>query len=196
VVENSSYRSPLSGLLGKKTKMKFQAVPLTGAYVIELEPHEDHRGFFARAFCQAEFEKQGLPTEIKQSNLSCNHCKGTLRGLHYQVKPHCEAKLIRVIKGAVFDVIVDLRSDSSTYCQWFGIELKASEYKAVFVPEGMAHGFLTLADETLIFYEMFESYHPECARGVRYNDPAFGIRWPAEIKIISEKDQRWPDFGQ
>ena len=175
--------------------MKFQAVPLTGAYVIELEPHEDHRGFFARAFCQAEFEEQGLPTEIKQSNLSCNRCKGTLRGLHYQVQPHYEAKLIRVIRGAVFDVIVDVRPDSHTCCQWFGVKLQAEEHKALFVPGGVAHGFLTLADETLIYYEMFENYHPESARGVRYNDSAFEIRWPDEIKIISEKDQHWPDFS-
>lgn len=174
--------------------MKFLLTPVDGAYLVDLEPHEDQRGSFARTFCQEEFQRQGLPTQIRQSNLSNNPYQGTLRGLHYQVEPHCEAKLIRVVRGRVYDVIVDLRKESPTFCQWFGTYLDDQECKAIFVPGGVAHGFLTLLKNTLIFYEMFEFHHPESARGIRYDDPLLDIHWPAEIKVISEKDQHWPNF--
>ena len=172
--------------------MNFFSTPLTGAYLIELEPHEDDRGFFGRAFCQAEFQKNGLQTVIKQSNLSSNRFAGTLRGMHYQCEPYQEAKLVRVMRGACYDVLVDLRKDSPTYCQWYGVQLDAKQLRAVYIPEGMAHGFLTLEDDTLVHYEMFETYHPESACGVRFDDPVFNIQWPAEVKIVAEKDRKWP----
>lgn len=174
--------------------MKFHLTPLEGAILVELQPYGDERGFFARVFCQDEFASQGLPTEIKQSNLSFNQQAGTLRGMHFQRQPHGEAKLVRCITGAVYDVIVDLRPGSATYCQWYAVRLDAQTHYALFIPAGIAHGFLTLVDRTMVLYEMFEAYHPGSASGVRYNDPVFGIEWPDEIKVIAEKDQAWPDF--
>lgn len=171
--------------------MKFSPTPLAGAFLIDLEHHEDERGFFGRAFCQAEFREMGLYTEIKQSNLSSNRFAGTLRGMHYQCEPHQEAKLVRVMRGACYDVLIDLRKESPTYCQWYGVQLDEKLLRAVYIPEGMAHGFLTLEDDTLVHYEMFAAYHPQSARGVRFDDPAFNIQWPAEVKIIAEKDRQW-----
>ncbi len=175
--------------------MRFIDTPLAGACVVELEPFEDDRGFFARAWCRKEFEAHGLEPEVVQANLSYNRSAGTLRGMHYQVAPYEETKLVRCIRGALYDVIVDLRPESPTYKQWYGVELTADNRRALFVPRGFAHGFLTLADETEAFYQVSEYYAPGAERGLRYDDPAFGIRWPGPVKVISEKDASWPDFA-
>lgn len=176
--------------------MIFKETKLKGAYVIELEPLEDERGFFARSFCQKEFEEHGLNPRIVQCNISFNKKKGTLRGMHYQVAPYEEAKLVSCIKGAIYDVIIDLRPNSPTYCQWFAVELSAEDYKMLYVPEGFAHGFQTLEDNTEVFYQMSEFYHPECARGARWNDPLFNIKWSITTVILSGNDQNYPDFNQ
>jgi dTDP-4-dehydrorhamnose 3,5-epimerase len=175
--------------------MNFIETKLKGAYIIELEPLEDKRGFFARSFCRKEFQEHGLNPCVVQCNISFNKKKGTLRGLHYQIAPHEEAKLMRSISGAIYDVIIDLRSDSLTYCQWFAMELNAKSYNMLYVPEGFAHGFQTLEDNTVVFYQASESYNPEYEKGIRWNDPAFAIKWPeADQRIISDKDQSHPDF--
>jgi len=176
--------------------MIFTETKLKGAYIIELELLEDERGFFARSFCQKEFEEHGLNPRIVQCNISYNKKKGTLRGMHYQAAPNEEAKLVSCIRGAIYDVIIDLRPDSTTHCQWFAVELSAENYKMLYVPEGFAHGFQTLEDNTVVFYQMFEFYHPECARGVRWDDPAFRIRWPLSNRVMSKKDQSYPAFGR
>jgi dTDP-4-dehydrorhamnose 3,5-epimerase len=174
----------------------FHQLKLAGAYRIDLEPREDERGFFARAWCQKEFAEHGLETRIVQSNLSYNRYKGTLRGMHYQAPPHEEVKLVRCIRGSIFDVIIDLRPDSPTYLQWVGVELTAANRQMLYVPRGFAHGFQTLEDDTEVFYHVSEFYHPQAERGVRWNDPRFGIAWPAvEKRIISTKDQSWPDYA-
>jgi dTDP-4-dehydrorhamnose 3,5-epimerase len=174
--------------------MIFKETSLRGAYIIELEPKEDNRGFFARSFCRKEFGERGLNTHIVQCNVSFSKKKGTLRGMHYQLPPHEESKLISCVRGAIYDVIIDLRSDSKTYSQWFAVELGAEHYKTLYVPEGFAHGFQTLEDNTVVFYQMSEFYHPECERGVRWDDPAFNIEWPLSIRIMSDKDISYPDF--
>ena len=174
--------------------MIFTQTPLSGAYVIDPERLEDERGFFARTWCRREFEAHGLNPELAQCNISYNRCKGTLRGMHYQVAPHAEARLVRCTSGAVHDVIVDLRPQSATFKRWFAIELTADSRRMLYIPEGVAHGFLTLRDDTEVFYQMSEFYAPECARGVRWNDPAFGVEWPDEIQIMSERDRSFPDF--
>jgi len=174
--------------------MKFIETKLKGAYIIEIEPIEDERGFFARSFCQKEFEEHGLNPRIIQCNISFNKKKGTIRGMHYQVAPYQEAKIVSCTNGAIYDVIIDLRKKSLTYCQWFAVELSAEAYKMLYIPEGFAHGFQTLEDNTAVFYQMSEFYHPECARGVRWNDPVFGIKWPLLVKIISKKDLSYKDF--
>jgi len=174
--------------------MIFTETKLKGAYIIELEPLEDERGFFARNFCQKEFKEHGLNPRIVQCNISFNKKKGTLRGMHYQVVPHQEAKLVSCIKGTIYDVIIDLRPDSSTYCQWFAMELSAEDYKILYVPEDFAHGFQTLEDNTVVFYQMSEFYHPECARGVRWDDSTFKIEWLVSEKIMSDRDCKFPDF--
>ena len=174
--------------------MIFKETKLKGAYIIELEPLEDERGFFARSFCQKEFEEHGLNFSIVQCNLSYNKKKGTLRGMHYQVAPYEEAKLVSCLRGAIYDVIIDLRDYSPTYCQCFAAELTAEDYRMLYVPAGFAHGFQTLEGNAVVFYQMSEFYHPECARGVRWNDPAFGIDWPISKKIISKKDLAFQDF--
>jgi len=171
--------------------MIFKETSLKGAYIIEIEPLEDERGFFARSFCRKEFEEHSLNFSIVQCNLSYNKKKGTLRGMHYQIAPHKEAKLVSCIKGAIYDVIIDLRPDSSTFCQWFAVELTAENHRMLYVPEGFAHGFQTLKDDTVAFYQMSEFYHPECARGVRWNDPAFGVDWPLPNPIMSNKDMNY-----
>jgi len=172
----------------------FTETPLHGAFVVDLERHEDERGFFARSWCQEEFAQRGLETNLVQCNISFNTRKGTLRGMHYQIKPYLEAKLVRCTMGRIFDVMIDLRPTSPTYTQWFSIELTAENHRALFIPVGFAHGFQTLADDCEVFYQMSEFFHPECARGVRWNDPAFGIHWPDVTKIISPRDQEYPDF--
>ncbi len=155
---------------------------------------EDERGFFARTFCQEEFRARGLNPRVVQSSVSFNKHKGTLRGMHYQVAPHLEAKLVSCIRGAIFDVIIDLRPDFSTYRQCFAVELSAQNYKMVYVPEGFAHGFQTLKDNTVVLYQMSESYHPDSARGLRWNDPAFIIEWPSHPRVISNTDRTYQDF--
>jgi dTDP-4-dehydrorhamnose 3,5-epimerase len=175
--------------------MIFTETRLKGAYVIDLERLADERGFFARTWCQREFEAHGLNASLVQCNISFNEKKGTLRGMHFQVVPRAEAKLVRCTAGAIFDVIVDLRRDSGTFKQWTGVELSADNRRMLYVPEGFAHGFLTLLDNTEVFYQMSEFYSAEHARSVRWNDPAFGIQWPGEALIISERDHSHPDFS-
>ncbi len=174
--------------------MKLVRTKLSGAYIIEAEKIEDDRGFFARTWCEEVFLKKGLISKIVQANLSHNHKAGTLRGMHYQRSPHGEAKIVRCIRGAIFDVIVDLRPDSKTYLKWFGIELSAENYKSLYVPVNFAHGFQTLTDDAEIFYLVSEYYHPESSTGLRYDDPAIEIRWPLGVTEISEKDSAWPDI--
>ena len=175
--------------------MIFRETELAGAYVIEVERREDERGFFARAWCSREFEGHSLSGSIAQCNVSFNHLAGTLRGLHYQVPPKEEAKLIRCTRGAIHDVIVDLRPASPTFKGWIGVELTAENRRALYVPEGFAHGYQTLVDETETFYQVSEFFTLEAERGLRWNDPAFGIEWPPVVeRILSEKDRSWPDF--
>lgn len=175
--------------------MVFTETQLKGAYVIELVPNEDDRGFFARTFCVDEFQARGLNGRLVQCSISFNRRRGTLRGLHWQIPPASECKLVRVTRGAIFDVIVDLRPGSPTLKQHFAIELTAENRRQLYVPEGFAHGFQTLEDNTEIFYQMSCAYSPALARGARWNDPAFGIRWPdVEERIINERDATYPDF--
>ena len=174
--------------------MKFDETPLLGAYLIDLQPIEDTRGFFARAFCRREFEERRLHPVIAQCNMSFNSVCGTLRGMHYQVEPAREVKIIRCIAGAIFDAIIDLRSDSSTYRRWFGVELSALNRRALYVPTGFAHGYLTLSDNSEIHYMVSEFYSPTHERGIRWNDPTFAIEWPMAPRVISEKDAGHPDF--
>ena len=174
--------------------MIFKETKLDGAYIIELNKLKDERGFFARSWCQKEFEDQGLESRIVQSNVSFNKNKGTLRGMHYQQAPHGETKLIRCTRGALYDVIVDLRPASPTYKQWIGIELTADNYRMLYVPRDFAHGFQTLEDGTEATYHVSEFYTPGAEKGLRWNDPAFQIAWPIEVSVISSKDASWPDF--
>jgi dTDP-4-dehydrorhamnose 3,5-epimerase len=174
--------------------MVFSETRLRGAYVIDLERREDARGFFARSWDTHEFSVRGLNSRVVQCSVSFNARRGTLRGMHYQAKPYEEAKLVRCTRGAAYDVIVDLRADSPTHLQWEAIELTEGNHRMIYVPEGFAHGFQTLEDATELFYQMSQVYHPETARGVRWDDPAFGIRWPAGERIISERDRAYPDF--
>lgn len=174
--------------------MIFTETGLAGAFIVDLERLDDGRGFFARSWCQAEFEARGLLTRIVQCNVSRNFDKGTLRGLHYQVAPYSEAKLVRCTRGAIYDVIVDLRRHSPTYCRHFGIELTEDNQRALFVPEDFAHGFVTLVDDSEVFYQMSQFYHPEAASGVRWDDPAFGITWPVRPAVMSPRDASYEDF--
>ena len=174
--------------------MIFTETKLAGAFVIELERHTDERGFFARTFCQQEFEAHGLKAEVAQCNVSFNKRKGTLRGMHYQAAPFAEAKLVRCTAGSVYDVIIDLRPASSTFKRHFAVELSAENRRMLYIPESFAHGFQTLEDDTEVFYQMAQRYSAEHARGVRWNDPAFGIEWPKGERIIIERDQNYPDF--
>lgn len=176
--------------------MRFVELRLPGAFLVELEPHADERGFFARAFCEKEFAARGLVARYPQCNLSRNRRRGTLRGMHYQAAPHQEAKLVRCVAGAIHDVIVDLRPGSPTRLRWAAEELAASSGKALYVPPGFAHGFVTLADESDVFYQMGELHVPEAGRGFRWNDPAFSIRWPLEPVVLSERDRDYPDFSE
>jgi dTDP-4-dehydrorhamnose 3,5-epimerase len=166
--------------------------PLVGLYVVEIEPRNDDRGFFARSFCVEEFGAHGLERKIAQCNISFNEKAGTLRGLHFQAEPHGEAKLVRCTHGAIYDVAVDIRPDSNTYLKWYGVELTSDNRRMMFIPKGFAHGFQTLMDRSEVLYLMFEMYHPESGRGLRWDDPKLGISWPLANYIISDKDRRYP----
>ncbi len=174
--------------------MKFHELPVQGAFLIELEKFGDSRGFFGRAFCRNEFADHGLATEFVQVNNSLSADKGTLRGMHYQLAPHAETKVVRCIRGALYDVIVDIRPDSPTFGKWHGEELSAENRNMLYVPRGFAHGFITLEDDTEAFYFVDNFYAPDHERGVRWNDPKFGIDWPIEPAVLSDKDQAHPDF--
>jgi dTDP-4-dehydrorhamnose 3,5-epimerase len=174
--------------------MRFTPLPIKGAYVIDLEKKEDERGFFARAFCQREFEAQGLETGVAQANMSLSRIKGTLRGLHYQLGKFAEAKLIRVISGAVFDALVDLRPESPTFLQHFTVVLSAENRSAIYIPRGCANGIETLEGSTQLFYLASNFFAPHAERGLRWNDPKFDIKWALEPTVISEKDRNHPDF--
>ena len=175
--------------------MRFTATKLQGVFVIDLEHIEDERGFFARSFCAKAFAEHGLNSRIVQCSVSFSRRQGTLRGLHWQAAPHLEAKIVRVTRGAIFDVALDLRPDSPTFKQHVAVELTAENRRMLYVPEHCAHGFQTLEDNTEVFYQMSEFHWPESARGVRWNDPAFGINWPSvERRILSERDANAPDF--
>ncbi len=176
--------------------MIFSETPIKGAFVIELERLEDERGFFARSFCQHEFENHGLNPLITQCNVSYNKKKGTLRGMHFQTEPYGEDKVVMCTQGAVYDIIVDLRSDSDTFKKWIAVELTAENRKMLYIPKSLAHGFLTLTDDTQLFYQMSQFFVPGHSSGVRWNDPAFNITLPGKIKSISEKDLSYPDFAQ
>lgn len=174
--------------------MIFKEIRLEGAYIIEPEKLEDKRGFFARAWCQKEFEAHGLVSRPAQANISYSKKKGTLRGMHYQVAPYQETKLVRCTRGAIYDVIIDLRPNSLTYGQWIGVELTAENYKMLFVPKDFAHGFQTLEDNTEVIYQVSQFYSPGSENGIRYDDPAIGIKWPVDVQVISDKDKGWPDY--
>lgn len=172
--------------------MQFVDTNINGAYVVELDRLEDERGFFARAFCRNEFESAGLNNNIVQANYSRNSFKGTLRGMHYQVNPAPETKFVRCVRGSIVDIIVDVRPQSETYLQHVAVELSASNGTALFVPEGCAHGFQTLEDNSDVLYLVSGYYTPDCERGLRHNDPALGLKWPIPVAHISEKDSKWP----
>jgi dTDP-4-dehydrorhamnose 3,5-epimerase len=201
--------------------MIFSETKLKGAYIIDIEKLVDERGFFARSWCQHEFEAHGLNPRLVQCNISFNLKKGTMRGMHYQADPYEEAKVVRCVRGSIYDVIIDIRPDSATYCHWTGVELSSpcfhlppsisplpvdcspstahsspltANYNMLYVPEGFAHGFLTLEDDTEVFYQMSEFHAPNHARGFRWNDPAFRVEWPADVQVISDRDRSYPDF--
>lgn len=174
--------------------MIFKETELNDAYVIDLDKLEDKRGFFARSFCVKEFKEVGIDFPVAQANVSYNRYKRTLRGMHYQQGPHGEAKLVRCTHGAIFDAIIDVRPDSSTYMQWMGVELSEQNYRMLYVPEGFAHGFITLEDETEVTYQVSEFYTPGAEKGIRWDDSTFNIDWPVDPRILSEKDKSWPDF--
>jgi dTDP-4-dehydrorhamnose 3,5-epimerase len=174
--------------------MIFHATELAGAFLLEWERREDERGFFARTWCETEFRAQGLNPRLVQCNASFNRRRGTLRGMHYQSAPYAEAKLVRCTMGALYDVLLDLRPNSPTYLRWLGVELTAENRLSIYIPEGVAHGFQTLTDDTEVFYQMSEFYHPECSHGVRWNDPAFGITWRIPNPILSERDAGYADY--
>jgi len=174
--------------------MKFNPTPLAGPKVIEMELFRDERGFFSYSFHRSQFKENGLPEEVLQSNVSFNHRAGTLRGMHFQAAPKAQPKLVRCTAGTIFDVIVDLRPESATHLKWFGVELSAENHRSLFVPAGFAHGFQTLTDSAEVLYDMFAWRAPEAERGVRYNDPAFGIRWPMEVSVISDRDRNYAAY--
>jgi len=176
--------------------MIFEETKLKGAFVIQIKQLSDDRGFFGRSWCKKEMEEHGLNGNVVQANTSLSKYKGTLRGMHYQKHPFEETKLIRCTKGAVYDVIIDLRKDSATYRQWFGIELTEDNYTMLYVPEKFAHGFVTLKDLAEVTYLVTEYYTPGAEAGLRYNDPAFGIAWPEEVRFMSGKDNSHPDFNE
>lgn len=172
--------------------MQFIETKIDGAYIIDPTKHEDDRGFFARRWCKDIFEKQGLSTDFVQANTGYSRRRGTLRGVHYQTAPHEEAKLVSCTRGSVYDVMVDLRDGSPSFGEWLGIELNDRDHRMVYVPAGCAHGYLTLEDDTELFYPVTAAYHPESEGGIRYDDPSFDIQWPIDIEVISDKDASWP----
>lgn len=174
--------------------MEFTETKLKGAFLIRWKKVEDHRGFFARGWCREEFAQHGLNPDMHQLNVGFSHKKGTLRGMHYQEKPHAEAKFVRCTRGAIFDVIIDLRPGSPSRGEWFGAELDADNGLMLYAPEGFAHGYQTLADGTEMYYMTSAAYASTAARGVRYDDQVFGIQWPLPVGTISEPDQKWPDY--
>jgi dTDP-4-dehydrorhamnose 3,5-epimerase len=174
--------------------MIFTPTTLKDACLIDIEKREDARGFFARAWCADEFSQHGLDTTLAQCSISFNHKRGTLRGMHWQAMPHGEVKVVRCTAGAIYDVIVDVRPESPTYKKWIGVELSASNRRMLYIPQGFAHGFQTLADDTEVFYFISAFYVPEAARAARYNEPAFAIDWPLPISVIAAKDEAWPDY--
>jgi dTDP-4-dehydrorhamnose 3,5-epimerase len=174
--------------------MIFHTTRIEAVYEVHIEPKSDERGFFARCWCGQEFERNRLNSKLAQCSVSYNARKGTLRGLHYQAEPFPESKLVRCTRGSVFDVVVDLRKDSVTFRDWTSVVLTETKRNMVYVPEGCGHGFLTLEDDTEVFYQISEFYHAELSRGVRWDDPAFGISWPAAVEVISERDRTYPDF--
>lgn len=176
--------------------MKFTETKVSGVFLIEPELHADDRGSFARSFCVDEFNEAGIDIHIVQANISFNKHSGAVRGMHYQVSPHAEAKVVRCTRGALHDVVIDLRSESPTFCRWIAAELNAEKNTEMFVPQGCAHGFQTLVDNTEVSYLMSERYVPESASGVRYDDPAFGVEWPLAISFVADRDRSWPEFRQ
>ena len=176
--------------------MIFTETPLKGAFVIDIEKRGDDRGFFARVFCRNEFAEIGLANEFLQVNNSLSADKATLRGMHYQLAPNAETKVVRCIRGGLCDVIVDLRPHSETFLQHFAVELTAENRRMLYVPKGFAHGFITLEEDTEAFYFVDEFYAPEQERGIRWNDPNIAIEWPIEPLVVSDKDQNWPDFNE
>jgi dTDP-4-dehydrorhamnose 3,5-epimerase len=174
--------------------MKFNALPLTGAYQIEIETVSDERGFFARTWCQETALSLGLDPHMEQCSVSYNIRKGTLRGMHFQRAPYGEAKLVRCTRGVIYDVLLDLRPDSATFKNWLSVELSADNHQMVYIPPGLAHGFITLADDSEVFYQISQPYRPEASAGVRWNDPAFAISWPMAPTVLSERDQSYPEF--
>ncbi len=174
--------------------MIFVETPLQGAYLIQIEPCSDERGMFARGFCQREFLEHGLKTNIVQCNLSYNVKRGTLRGMHYQLQPMAEVKMVRCIRGTIYDIIIDVRPESKTYLKWYGVELTAENRTLLYVPEGFAHGYQSLGDNTEVFYMVTQYYAPEYERAMRWNDPLFRIKWPILDPILSDKDANHPDF--
>lgn len=175
--------------------MLFTKTKLTGVFLLDLEPREDERGFFARSWCVNEFTQHGLNPNLVQCNISYNKKRGTLRGMHYQIPPFPEAKLVRCTMGAIYDVIIDLRAQSATFGQWISVELTAENHRAVYIPESFAHGFQTLTDNTEVYYQMSEFFHPECARGLLWNDPMFKISWPIDDPIINQRDTGFPLYS-
>jgi dTDP-4-dehydrorhamnose 3,5-epimerase len=176
--------------------MRFEPLAIDGAVLVRIEPNRDARGFFARAFCVDEFSAAGLPTQLVQASVSYNERAATVRGMHFQWPPSQEGKLVRCIRGRLYDVLLDLRPRSRTYLQHLAVTLDEDNHDAVFIPPGIAHGFQTLLPRTEIWYQMTDSYAPELAAGVRWDDPAFAIRWPMPESVISERDARYPDFDR
>jgi len=175
--------------------MIFTETSLNGLYLVDLLRLEDERGFFARSWCQKEFEEHGFNSQLVQCNISFNKRRGTLRGMHYQTAPYEEAKLVRCTRGALYDVVIDLRPTSQTFKSWFAVELTSANHRALYIPEGFAHGFQTLTDNTEVFYQMSAFYHPESAKGIRWNDSEFSIEWPIEALVVSEKDNSYPNWS-
>lgn len=175
--------------------MIFTETALKGAFVIDVERHPDARGFFGRTFCQKEFEEHGLDGKLVQCSLSFNKRRGTLRGMHFQAAPNAETKIVRCTSGAIYDVIIDLRPESPKFKSWIGVTLSAEDRRMIYVPKGYAHGFLTLEDDSEVFYQMSEFYSPDSARGVRWDDPAFQIVWPGKVEVIAERDRTYPNFA-
>jgi dTDP-4-dehydrorhamnose 3,5-epimerase len=174
--------------------MKWSELPLAGAYLLEIEPVSDSRGFFARTWCNHEMRKVGLDVQFVQSSISYNERRGTIRGMHYQAEAHAESKLVRCTAGAIWDVLLDLRPDSATFRTWHAEELTAENRKSVYIPPGLAHGFQTMADKSEVCYQISNHYKPQAERGVRWNDPAFSIHWPLEAAMISDRDRSFTDF--